>query len=236
MAEFLFLFAPLLATGLAGFLIQSGLRESRKHSWLLVITGLSILAVLAIICYLLSNIVSYGSQAGALLIGFFCSCVAVICAVWMIMTLKAWRKLAAIVLGVVFPLSMFYSVLTGDLETPETVTQHNGDTIIQAIYRYQASTGRFPPNLADLEPTFLAAQPEALTTQDTGWLYKSTGEDFTLGYWYWPDKLGAGVCLYGSSNPKWNCAFNNWGPFQIVWTPIPCRNDQGEWVNAAECK
>lgn len=150
MTEILFLFAPLFATGLASFLIHSGLRESRKYSWLLVTMGLAILAILAIICYWLSNIVSYGTQAGALLIGFSSTCVAIICAVWMIMTLKAWRKLAALVLGVVFPLSMFYSVLAGGMETPETVTQRNGDTIVQALYQYRAGVGRFPPSLADL--------------------------------------------------------------------------------------
>lgn len=235
MAEILFPFAPLLATGLASFLIHSGVREPRKYSWLFVTAGL---AMLAAICYWLSDLASLGYMAlvGALFIGFLCACVAIISALWITLTLKGWRKLSAILLGVAFPLSMYYSILVGDTKSPESSTRHNGDVIVQALYQYQAGTGRFPTDLADLEPTLLATQPEALTTQGTGWLYESTSDSFTLGYWYWPDKFGSSVCLYESSNSQWNCAHNNWGPFQTVWTPGPCKNDQGEWVDSAKCK
>jgi hypothetical protein len=218
MAEFFFILWPALATAFAGYLIHVSLLMPRKHSVLLIGIGLTILTG---ICYWLSNLASTEvlGMAAALIVGFLAACVALVLSLWMAITLKDWSKAAGLVLGVIFPVAMFFSVQVGDKYSPENLTQQNGYAIARALYQYHAMEGHYPNKLADIDSRFLATLPEAVTTQHTGWLYESDGGNFTLGYWYEPEKMGAQVCLLTSSNPKWNCDFNNWGPFREVPTP-----------------
>ena len=63
---------------------------------------------------------------------------------------------------------MFFIIQAGRTKSPECITQRNGDVIIKALYQYQATISRFPPDLEDLEPTLFAdnvAVDEQMETQ-----------------------------------------------------------------------
>jgi hypothetical protein len=56
---------------------------------------------------------------------------------------------------------------------------------------------------------------------NTGWLYSSTGQEFSLGYVFYVDKLGYSVSLINSKDREWNNLLNTTGPFKLGPTPYP---------------
>jgi hypothetical protein len=109
----------------------------------------------------------------------------------------------------------------GSSQSPDNITRRNADQVIGALNRYEIEVGVYPDKLNQLIPKYLETLPNAATTQGTGWLYDSTTGDFTLGYWYAAEKMGASVCRYESTIRNWTCDFNNWGSFKEVPTPAP---------------
>jgi hypothetical protein len=218
---------PFIAPILAGYLIQSGLREPRVQWWRLLVS----VVVIGLLCFSLYADASLGGWGlvGAFVFGFLSACLALAVAIWLAWTLPRWRKLAGPIFCVALVPAMYYSVEAGDWRSPEDTTRRNGDLIIQALDQYHATSGHYPEKLTQLEPTYLATLPEAETTQGTGWLYESDGHDFTLGYWYWPDRWNTRVCLYASPGQTWECGIWNWGPFEGVPTPSPCLTATGDW-------
>jgi hypothetical protein len=215
---------PAVLVGLVGFaslLIWAGFRNiSLPRAWAYVIGGA---LVLALVCTWLGDMAGAGNLGGpiAFVFGLPAVGVAWIVALWMLWKARSWRKTGALLLAVIFPTALFLSIQLGDMRSPESLTQRNGTAIVEGLRRYRADRGAYPAVLDDLVPGYLLALPEAITTQQTGWLYGTTGGEFTLGYWYYPDKLGSIVCLYTSAAPRWECGDNHWGPFTPVWTPAP---------------
>lgn len=230
----LFIF-PYVMTGISGLLLASGLQASLPISRPRVIVSVLLLGA---VCYLVMDLASYGllSVVFAFLTVFTTSLVAFVVAIWLAYSLKGSRKTVALFVGIVFPIGLFFSSQLGNSYSPESQTEQHGEQIVHALDQHYEHTDKYPSNLSELVPGYLSALPEALTTQGTGWLYTSAEDSFILGYWYYPDKMGSEVCLYDSQDRKWNCDFNQWGPFQTVWTPMPCMNDQGEWIYTGECK
>lgn len=123
------------------------------------------------------------------------------------------------VIGV--PVILFFAWDQGATHSPEETTIRNGNRIVATLAVYHERTGIYPASLVELVPATLDPLPSARTTQGTGWLHATAEGEFTLGYWRWPDKTGADVCLYRSQIRAWNCAHNGWGPFNAVATPGP---------------
>ncbi len=221
-----FLFGPVATTTVGVFLLHSGLRQPGKLIWWRIASCTILLAVTP---YWLSRIAQLGDLAivYVFLLTLFLACVAIVSGLWMLWVLHKWRKVASATVAVAFPILLWFGFLAGMSNAPEEATENNGDQIVQVLRDYHTHSGVYPKQLAQLEPEYLTILPQALTTQGTGWLYSSDGTTFTLGYWKWPEKFGAWVCLYESDNPKWVCDLNHWGPFQEVPTPGPCLNDQG---------
>jgi hypothetical protein len=223
--EILFLimaFGPIPLAGIAGFLMHSGLRDWWRISWWHMGGGL---ALFAMGCLLLRDLAS-GGRLGpviAFLVALSATGVAIVTALWMVWSLPRWRKLAALLPAIVLPAALFVSIWIGEGQSPEEITQRNGDTIAQALERYHAETGIYPAELTELVPTCLVEIPEALTTQGTGWLYTSDSNQYTLGYWHYPDKLGVILCLHSSTDEGWQCqstySAEDWTPFSPVPTP-----------------
>lgn len=211
---------PYLITGVAGLLMRSGLQASLGIS-----RGTLIISILLLgaVCFLVADFASYGLLAVvfALFMAFTTTVVAVIVGIWLERSLKGKRRVAALFVGIIFPIGLFLSVQIGDSYSPEGLTKQHGEQAVQALDQYRRNVGTYPASLSQIAPTYLPVVPEALTTQGTGWLYTATQESFTLGYWYYPDKMGALVCLYGSQNRNWDCDPDNWGPFGFVPTPGP---------------
>jgi hypothetical protein len=150
----------------------------------------------------------------------------VIATLWIMLRVAIWRKVAAFALLITFSLLMWQGVLYGEARSPEMITQRNGDTIIQALDQYYTKHNRFPASLQELIPVYLPILPDAQTTQGTGWLYDVSGKEYTLGYWYWPEREGTMLCKYNSSTTKdWAClsasSYKDWEPFPVVPTPAP---------------
>jgi hypothetical protein len=181
----------------------------------------------ALACTLLCGFASLGHLGPvlALLTMLSATGVAIVTGAWMVYSLPGWRKLSAVLIGFVLPMVFSASIWVGENQSPEKVTRRNGDKIAYALEQYYAETGEYPTELNDLVPANLTELPQALTTQGTGWLYTSSTNQYTLGYWHYPHKLGVVLCLYSSESKNWQCesTFHSqgWGPFSPVWTPVP---------------
>jgi hypothetical protein len=207
--------------GLATFLIVSGVSKAHRSCWWRVLAGLAISVLVGLWSIDLASRGGMGG-VGAVITTLFALVAVVVVALGMLVSLRGWWKLTAALPVVLFPLVLFGSIVIGHRRSPKSVTQDNGDVIVQALDDHYATTGSYPPELARLVPAYLATLPEALTTQGTGWLYDSSGDGFTLGYWQWPGKFGSSyVCLYTSVDETWECEFDQWGPFKAVSTPTP---------------
>jgi hypothetical protein len=211
---------PYLITGVAGLLMRSGLQASLGISRATLVVSILLLGA---VCFLVADFASYGLLAivFAFFMAFTTTIVAVVVGIWLERSLKGKRRVVALLVGIVFPIGLFVSVQIGDSYSPEGQTRQHAEQAVQALDQYRRNVGNYPSSLSQIAPTYLTVVPEALTTQGTGWLYTATQDSFTLGYWYYPDKMGSDVCLYGSQNREWNCDFNNWGPFRFVPTPGP---------------
>jgi hypothetical protein len=212
-------FLPYLLTGIAGFLLQRGLRSSPVVLWQILVA----VVLMSLVYMMIVDVTRIGllSILLGILIAFSVSLMGMVIAIWLVLSLKGKHKLAALLPGLVFPMILVAGVAVGDSYSPESITQKNGDAIVKALQHYRNDRGTYPPDLSQLKPAYLSVLPEALTTQGTGWMYQLRDTEFTLGYWYYPAKDGSLVCLYRPSQTKWDCGANNWGPFPRVSTPAP---------------
>jgi hypothetical protein len=216
-------FGPIPLAGISGFLLQYGLRDPcRVRRWCIAVS----LTLLIGGCLLLWYFASLG-QLGPLfayLTALSAAGVALVTAIWMAWSLPRWRKLTALLVGLLLPGAFLASVRMGDAQSPERITERNGDVIIQALEKHHIENGVYPTNLAELVPAHLNELPEALTTQGTGWLYTSDTREYTLGYWHYPHKFGVILCLHSSETAGWQCESTyeprDWSPFSPVLTPI----------------
>lgn len=220
----LILIAFPIVAGCAGYLLQSALRDTNHIVWWRVALSISLILGL---CGGFGLIASTGQLAPviAIVLAVYTTVVVLIASIWIAWTVPRWRKLSALPFAILAPYAFWASIQYGDAQSPENITQQHGDLIVQTLERYHNAQGAYPSALTDLVPAYIPALPEALTTQGTGWLYKAQHDQFALGFWYWPDKLGAMVCKYRTSERKWDCspAFDaqGWAPFDGVSTPTP---------------
>jgi hypothetical protein len=215
---------PLLV-GIAGFLIQRGLRNTQTARWHLIGAG-SIALILAGL--LLGRLASWGGWGGVLafILLLATGVVAVGICIWLVLALPSWRRLASLGFAAATALIGWVSWEVGDYYSPETTVRRNAEAIIRSLEEYHMESSTYPATLDELVPTHLPKLPEAVTMQDTGWLYKSTGTTYTLGYWMWPEKYGVYLCLYTSGSEGRECrstgySEEGWEPFQPVPTPTP---------------
>src|SRR5262245_43450141 len=212
---------PIIAGG-AGYLLQSALQDAGRIIWWRIALSVSLVACL---CIALAWIASAGEIAPvvAVVLAAFTTVAVLFAGIWVAWTVPGWRKLSVLPFVILAPYAFWASIQYGDAQSPEKITQQHGDLIVQTLERYHNATGAYPLALTDLVPAYIPALPEALTTQGTGWLYKAQRDQFALGFWYWPDKLGAMVCKYRTSERKWDCspAFDaqGWAPFDGISTP-----------------
>lgn len=212
-------------TGIAGFLMQSSLRDPQRIIWW---RGIASFVLFVLISFALG---SWGTFVGvgtviAFLIASSATGVAIVTGVWTAWSLPRWRKLTALMIGIVFPAAFFASIWVGASWSPESITKKNGDLIVQSLEQYYVENGVYPTELTELVPGYLTGLPKALTTQRTGWLYTSTINQYTLGYWHSPGSYGiVTLCLHQSRSKKWECKptlhTRDWEPFSPVLTPIP---------------
>jgi hypothetical protein len=223
--QLLFFLFPAMLTSVAGFLVQSSLRDPRAISWWRLV--ISVLIIVG--CCVGLGTLARGGQLGgpvALILGAVATVPILITGVWIVWSAPHWSKLIAPLIVLLIPTAFWISIQHGDAQSPEQITQRHGDRIIQALDAYHADQRSYPAALTALVPRYLPSLPDARTTQETGWLYQTDSQQYMLGYWYDPDKAVVTVCRYHSTNPSWACSptantVQGWAPFQIVWTPVP---------------
>jgi hypothetical protein len=212
---------PLLV-GIAGILVQRGLRNGQRIRWW--IAGGSLIAI-ALAGLLLGHLGSQGGWGGvwAFILSLTTGVIAVVICVWLIWVLPRWRKLASFGFAAATALMVLVSWKLGNYYSPEATVERNAETIVQALEEYHTESSTYPAALDELVPVYLPVLPEAVTTQGTGWLYTSNGDSYTLGYWFNPRKFGVTLYLYSSENAKWEWRFTysaqDWTPFSPVPTP-----------------
>lgn len=211
---------PSLLVGIAGLFLYMGWHGSVTISQ--PVTLISI-GLLVFTCFLVFDLSRSGGLAilASFLAALTTTGTAIVIALWLGIILVGRRKSIALFIGILLPLGLFFCVYWGDDYSPEETTRRNGDKIIEALEAYNQETGEYPAELSALVPDYLRFLPEVIPTQKTDWMYTSTSEKFTLGYWFYPDNLGSDVCLYHSREKVWDCGLNNWGPFPFFPTPGP---------------
>jgi hypothetical protein len=172
---------PSALTGIAGFLIESGLHSHPVSSPWKAALGLLLLGPVLIITYDTAKVGYLGPVFALLLTTVAVTGMAIVIALWLAWTLRGWRKSASLVFAVALPVGLYASLMTGNAHSPESLTEQNGGNIVEALNKYNNSTGSYPERLTDLVPGQLREIPEALTTQGMGWLYEGAGEKFMLG-------------------------------------------------------
>jgi type II secretory pathway pseudopilin PulG len=200
----------------AVYLFWRGLRDTSKSDPGMMIGAL---LLLALVCLLVGAVSASGGYGGILgfLVTMFTSAAALVAGVFLAALLKGKRKLVSILIGVVFPIALFLSVLAGAGFSPELQSQSYAAVIAAQLDEYRSDKGYYPGALEELVPDYLADLREPKTIW--GWLYTATEDTFTLGYVFYVDKLGYSVCIYPSDLRAWDCLTNSTGPFDIPPTP-----------------
>jgi hypothetical protein len=118
------------------------------------------------------------------------------------------------------PIATWLSFELGSEVSPHRQRMRGAQTIVRSINQYHAATAQYPERLTDLTPDFLAAIPDAHSSN--GWLYTTENSVFVLGYIDGVDKMGYFVCYYMPASPEEKCdweAQRKW--FTLSSTPTP---------------
>jgi hypothetical protein len=106
-------------------------------------------------------------------------------------SLPGKRKLVALALALIVPLSMagaqwigLDGPSRGWCTSPTCVTEQRVERIDRAIQRYHQRTGDYPPTLADLVPRNLLYVPNPLIIPGQTWCYEAGEDYYRLGYVY----------------------------------------------------
>lgn len=207
--------------GLAAYLLRSALHDLKPRS-LVLITGS--LMIFARLCYWLGDFASEGDLAPvfAFAQAILLSIIVLVVGIWMVWSLPGWRKAAALLMSIAFPVALFISINIGYERSPDAIIRRNGQAIVQALEQYHEKTGTYPKSLEELVPTYLNPLPTEPKTI-WGWLYTSSDDDFTLGYVCDVGKLGYSVCVYTPEAREWDWLHNSTGPFTLEPTPAFAR-------------
>jgi hypothetical protein len=190
-------------TVIAAVAIFYGLKDARViRRWLLVIG----IGLLVLIC-LWTAIVSTEEWGGvvAFIAGIYIGIIVIIASIVMLALLPKWRKTAALLVGIAFPLLFWQSMLIGSEGSPDAITRRNGILMAQALNAFYADNHRYPTALEELTPIYLVKIPDDPQSPG-GWLYKLSSEGFTLGYVSYVDKFGNSVCVLTPRETDWNCS------------------------------
>ncbi len=218
MESFLLAFGPAILTAIAAFVLQRQLGGPASLSPGKL--GVGVIVLVLACCWPIAMTVLDGiGGAVAFIEALIAVSVAVIAALWLLWSLNGRRKIAALLIGILFPASLFVGMRIGANYTPDSVIQRKGAVIAQALNQYRASHGKYPESLDELVPEYLADLKQPGTIW--GWLYTATEKEFTLGYVYWVDKFGYSVSVFGSNKPEWTYLSNTTGPFVLQPTPLP---------------
>lgn len=106
-------------------------------------------------------------------------------------SLPGKRKLVALALALIVPLSMggAHGIARdgpskGWCTSPTCVTERRAERIDRAIQRYHRRTGDYPRALADLVPRDLLYLPNPLIIPGQTWCYEGEADTYRLGYVY----------------------------------------------------
>lgn len=234
---------PAFLTGFAAILVWYSLRSSQVNRRWLFLPGL---LLLVLVCFWMMDVASSGGlgAVNAFVLALFAAIIAVVAGLWLISSLVGWRKVAALLIGVVFPAALFVSIRFGDSRSPDAATRRNGNAIVQALESYYEDEGVYPVALVELVPKHLANLPQESSswtwfyceTEDdstqqyvepdstSGWLYCATANDFVFGYVFWVDRYRYGVYVYKSETSKWeylSIGLNSTASFVIGPTRSP---------------
>lgn len=223
--ESLICLVPLLLVCLATYLFQTGLQKDIPANSTLGWLGLATLPLLAITYGVFEFARSTGY--GGFFLAIFVSIATFFAALWLGWTLSGRRRLAALVLAIIFPAILFQTSIIGSNYSPEALTEQTGTAIAQAIIQYKADHGSYPDNLTALTPNYISDIPYVDTVPLLDWLYEGAPDHFTLGYLHSADGMEVMVCKYSSQTLSWNCDIGVdravWEPFDPVSTPQPTR-------------
>jgi hypothetical protein len=122
----------------------------------------------------------------------------------------------ALIIGLLIPLLMFGTYFLAEGYSPSTTRLKYGDTLAKLLDQYKQDTGVYPPKLDMLMPKYTAEIKDSGTLW--GWLYISTGQDFTLGYVSYVDRFGYSVDVISATNREWDVRTDS-GPFKLGPTP-----------------
>jgi hypothetical protein len=208
---------------LPGTLIQRAFKKNQPISWLIAAGGLIIQIWMGLLLgFLASGPWIFG--LGALFISIIVGVITIFFSIWMTITLPGKRKWSALGFILVTAVIVLLGMNIGLYFSPETTVARNAKTIAQAIEDYHVKTGNYPAAIDELIPEYLPMMLEAETTDGHGWLYQSTSDSYTFGYWIGPHDYGVTLCLYGSGWEDEVCRDtgreeNDWEPFEPVITP-----------------
>ncbi len=220
----LLLFGPALLTVGAALLLYRGLRAQGRVLWASLLAGL---ALLVLVCGWLVKL-TVSDHWGGGIVAFIEVLLAVGPAfgagLWLLGSLQGWRKLAGLLVGLIFPLALFVSLSTSSNYSPSALREKNGESIARALVQYRVDQGTYPETLGELVPEYIdqIRDPETVW----GWLYKVKADEFILGYVDWVQDPGYGFRVYRSTEPGWDradCRFSNRAicPFNLGPTPAP---------------
>lgn len=205
---------PIALTVSAAIVLWFGLRPKSKPNYGLVTVSLGLLFV---VC---GGIVVLSASDDAWgMIAFILSIpttiIALIAGLALAVELRGRRKLASLIIAVIYPAALFGSAILASDYSPEALSRKYADVIGQQLDHYRGDTGHYPAQLAELVPAYLddLREPKSIW----GWLYEGTQDEFTLGYVSGVDRIGYSICLYTSDNRAWVCGRSS--PFNLPPTP-----------------
>jgi hypothetical protein len=211
------LFFPFICLLISVFIFYKNRLPSNGNRKIKILAGIGILLPILILIIYWTVAIDFGDAAFILII--FLSILALILGIFLFFMPFRYLKIFGFFLGVIFPVLMFLTLHISNDFSSNAMTVKDGNYIAAALDQFKQDKGYYPQLLRELVPDYVARFKHP---KNISWQYSSTGQEFSLGYVFYVDKIGYSVRLISSNDRKWTTLENySTGPFEIGPTPYP---------------
>jgi hypothetical protein len=215
MIEIFLKFVPAVSIVLSAWCLWQGFRHVGQVIWKFLVIVLVIFAILCILFFYFSILDGIMAVFDVL----FTALAIFISGIFLIVFLPGRRKFFATIMLIVLPLVLIMSMVFGGIYSPTTQIGYHAFLVMGAIDDFYYDNGSYPKELRDLVPNYRLELTDP--SPNWSWLYKSKGDEYSLGYVYYIDKLGYVISIFRPSLRGWEVSFKSTDTFELEPTLMP---------------
>ncbi len=215
MIEIFLKVVPAVSIVLSAWCLWQGLRHVDQVIWKFLVIVLVIFAILCCLFLFFSILDGITAVFDVL----FTALAILISGIFLIMFLPGRRKFFATILLIGLPIILIMSMVFGGIYSPTTQIRYDAFIVMGAMDDYYFNNGSYPKELRYLVPNYRLELTDP--SPNWNWLYKSDGDEYSLGYVYHINELGYVISIFRPALRRWEISFKSTDTFELEPTFMP---------------